>query len=385
MSLFRNRRLQGAFAALILTGVIAGCRDRPSAPAAATARDAARRKALAAARVWSVPSTPPSQVDLGVNTPGPGLIDADAQIDCEFRLEPIAGTTPKFYCTLADGQRVKVKYGAENPEIPAEVAASRLFAALGFAVDRMMLVKRVRCRGCPEFPAQALECLQKGGPAGTCLQGTPSTHVTTFDWPMIERPFPGDKLGGIGDSDWAWFELDAIDPAAGGSPRADVDALRLMAVLVAHWDNKADNQRLVCPSGQLRPDGSCRSPIAVLHDLGATFGPLKLDLQNWKHAPMWADPSHCRVSMATLPYHGATFGDRTISEEGRQLALSLLRALTADQINRLFETAGVGRFHAVLAAARQPQSWTDLIFAKVDEIATDVPCGSAAALVARGE
>jgi hypothetical protein len=209
--------------------------------------------------------------------------------------------------------------------------------------------------------------------------------VTTFDWAMIERPFPGDKVGGIGESDWAWFELDAIDPAAGGSGRAEVDALRLMAVLVAHWDNKADNQRLVCPSGQLRPDGSCRSPIAVLHDLGATFGPLKLDLQNWKQAPMWADPSRCRVSMATLPYHGATFGDRTISEEGRQFALNLLRPLTADQINRLFETAGVGRFHAVLAAARQPQSWTDAFFGKVEQIAGAGPCESATALRARGE
>ena len=40
--------------------------------------------------------------------------------------------TPKFECEVTPGDVVKVKYGENNGEVFAEVAASRLFWALGF-------------------------------------------------------------------------------------------------------------------------------------------------------------------------------------------------------------------------------------------------------------
>jgi hypothetical protein len=378
-------------AAVILSAALTACRDRPpSDPAAragtaATMREAAREAALAAAQVWSAPGVPPGRVDFSRNTAGPGMLDPAADVECDFVLKPVGGTTPKFYCTLQDGTAVKVKYGATNPEVPAEVAASRLMAALGFPVDRMMLLHSVRCKGCPLFPFLALECLKKGAPAAACLQGTSPTDVRTFNEAMIERQFEGEKVEDTEGHGWAWFELDKIDPKKGGSSRMQVDALRLMAVLLAHWDNKAENQRLVCPPGQQRPDGSCRAPVAVLHDLGATFGPLKADLQNWKMAPMWADAQSCRVSMATLPYKGGTFPEHRISEEGRALAVKLLRTLSPSQLDTLFEASGVSRFPHVAAAARKPRSWTDVFVGKVDQIATAGPCPSAAELRARHE
>jgi len=85
------------------------------------------------------------------------------------------------------------------------------------------------------------------------------------------------------------------------------DALRLMAVLLAHWDNKDDNQRLVCLS-QIAPTGTrCDEPFLLLQDVGATFGPNKLDLEEWEHAPVWHDRATCMLSMQQLPYHGGTF------------------------------------------------------------------------------
>jgi hypothetical protein len=43
--------------------------------------------------------------------------------------------------------------------------------------------------------------------------------------------------------------LPLVDPAKGGATRAELDALRLTAILLGHWDNKASNQRLVCEEG----------------------------------------------------------------------------------------------------------------------------------------
>jgi hypothetical protein len=237
-----------------------------------------------------------------------------------------------------------------------------------------MHVGRVRCRGCPPFPAPALVCVQDGGNPRVCLQGASPEKVRAFELAGVERPFEGTDVTGIGDKGWAWYELDAIDPKAGGSPRAEVDALRIMAVLLAHWDNKAENQRVVCASDGVAKDGSCRAPLAILHDVGSTFGPLKIDLRRWRAAPLFVDARTCRVSMATLPYRGSTFPEQMISEEGRQLALSLLSRLSAAQLNTLFEASGVSS----LADAGEAQRWTDVFLAKVRQVAEAGPCPSAA-------
>ena len=367
-------RRPAAIAAVVCALFGPGCRDREPEPAAAASPTNPRLSAITRAKVWAAPQVPPSKVDFTANTPGPGVLDAAAVVDCEFVVKKIGGTSPKFYCKLPDGDVVKVKYGETNAEVPADVAASRLLSALGFFVDRMMLVKSVRCRGCPPFPQVALECVEKSGATALCLQGSSPDTVRTFERVMIERPFDGDDIEAGDDEGWAWFELDRVDQKAGGAPRAHVDALRLVAVLLAHWDNKAKNQRLVCPPGAAAADGTCRSPVAVLKDLGGTFGPKKADLQNWRQAPIWADARSCRVSMASLPYHGSTFADVQISEGGRALAVKLLRMLSQSQLNALFEASGFSTFPHVLAEARNPQAWTQVFLAKVEEIAAAGPC-----------
>jgi hypothetical protein len=114
----------------------------------------------------------------------------------------------------------------------------------------------------------------------------------------------------------------------------------------------------------------------MIQDLGASFGPKRMDLQNWRQLPVWTDARACRVSMASLPYHGATFKDQQISEDGRRFALALLQKLTPAQLNTLFEAAGVTTFNHVLTEAHQPQAWTDAFLAKVAEIANAGPCPS---------
>jgi hypothetical protein len=366
--------------ASILFLLAAACREKPAElapPDGKSKGDSRREAALKAARVWAAPKVPIGSADFSINPPGPGGFDANADVDCTFSLEPVGGTTPKFYCTLPDGDRVKVKYSERplpNGEVPAEIAATRLLAALGFPTDRMNRVHSVRCRGCPPLPQQALQCLEKGQPAALCLQGAAPDRIVSFDQAVIERALEGDKIEATENQGWSWYELEKIDPKAGGASRAEVDALRLMAVLLAHWDNKGANQRLLCPPGAERPDGSCRRPIAAIKDLGATFGPKRVDLEQWKQLPVWSDPASCRVNMKTLPFEGATFGEAQISEDGRQFALTLLRPLTPAQVNTLFEASGVSAYTPVLGAARKPQEWTDAFLAKVEQIASAGPC-----------
>jgi hypothetical protein len=314
-----------------------------------------REDALAAARVWHLPPVPASEANLRDNPSGPGGFGSDDEVTCRFTTQPVGGTTPKFYCTLASGEVVKVKYGSNNPELRAEVAATRLLVALGFGADRVYVVGRVRCVGCPLFPFQALKCLQRTGLKSACLAGGINyERIVDFDTAVIERRIEGRKIEGVPDQGWAWFELDKIDPARGGSLPAEVDALRLTAVLLAHWDNKAENQRLVCLPGNDRDDGSCAGALAVMQDLGATFGPVKVDLNNWRKYRVWAD--------------GA------ISNEGRLLLLGWLEQLSDEQLRDLFEGSRVTQFDQFTAEARNAQSWVNAFKDKVRQIRDAGPC-----------
>lgn len=332
----------------------------------------ARNASLARADVWREPDVPIERIDLSINPPGP-FRDTD-DVTCTFVEETVGGTTPKFRCRTRNGEIVRIKYGADNPELPAETAASRLMFALGFPVDRVFRVRTVHCFGCPADPFSALHCLQRGGSRDACLGNAQTDRAVVFDGPTIERPLEGRSIESTPHEGWSWFELDRIDPKVGGAPREEVDALRLMAVLLAHWDNKGENQRLVCPRGVREADGVCVAPIALVGDLGATFGPLKLDLQNWRHTALWADARSCVVSMKTLPYDGGTFSDHQISEKGRQMALRLLRRLSTAQIRSLFAGSGATRLNQVLTASHDPDAWTTAFLEKVNAIETGGPC-----------
>ena len=182
-----------------------------------------------------------------------------------------------------------------------------------------------------------------------------------FEDVSVERNLEGEPIE-VGDQrGWGFFELDRIDPAQGGAIRAEVDALRLIAVFIHHWDNKTSNQRLTCPDSTT---ADCKHPLAMIQDVGSAFGPKKVSLEDWKSKPVWADPNRCIVSMKSMPYKGGTFADARISEEGRRLLGDRLRQLSRSQIESLFAGAGLDDVPA----------WAESFEDKVRQIADRGPC-----------
>ena len=338
--------------------------------------------ALRRARVWEEPAIPIEEAKLDRNPGGAHAFGTDEVVECRFKPGGIAGSTPKFECELAGGENVKVKYGRNNAEVYTEVAATRLLAALGFPTDRMYVVKRVRCFGCPADPFPQLECVNNlgdGAPIENCFPALDFTRYQDFDDAVIERPLKGRRIEMKNERGWTWEELKFVDPVAGGATRAEIDAFRLLAVFLAHWDNKAKNQRLLC-QGEKKDDEGCEQPLAMIQDLGATFGPNKLDLARWSRTRIWADAPSCKVSMHSLPYGGSTFPDAYISEEGRLFLASRLGRLSTGQIRALFDGARVAHFPHRRASARNVDNWVRAFQAKVRAIVEHAPCpgGSAA-------
>ncbi len=290
-----------------------------------------RSALLRRAQVWTPTKVASMDIMRGPREHG---FKPEADVSCTYADVRYGGRTPKFGCALTPKDVVKVRYGRDNGEVYAGVAATRLLWALGFGADALYPV-HVICTGCP--PKLDQEAEASGG-------------ALKFDIAAIERPFPGHNIqGGDEGHGWSWAELDQVDPAAGGAPLAQRDALKLLAVLLQHSDNKTDQQRLVCRSGggHSREElAACPDPFMMIHDLGETFGRSNLfnreavgsvQLELWEKMPIWSDTEHCVGNLP--PSQTGTLSNPIISEGGRAFLANLLAQMSDRQIRDLFTVA----------------------------------------------
>src|SRR5262245_8992814 len=100
-----------------------------------------RLQTIRRAHVWT--PTDVSSMDLRAGPRGPGAFSPEQTVTCDYVDERLEGSTPKFHCAIDGKDIVKIKYGSDNGEVYGEVAASRLFWALGFPSDAQYPVRVV--------------------------------------------------------------------------------------------------------------------------------------------------------------------------------------------------------------------------------------------------
>ncbi len=285
---------------------------------------------LKRAQVWTPTDVAAADILRGPHHKGfpPG-----ATVTCDYNEHQFGGHTPKFACELGD-EMLKVRYGRDNGEVYAGVVATRLLWALGFGADPLYPV-HVVCRHCPES-------LAANG-------GSVSHDAVTFDVAAIERKYPGAEIEAAGVlPGWSWDELNLVDPREGGAPAPQRDALKLLAVLIQHTDNKSDQQHLVCTDeDRSKHDlARCEHPFMLIHDLGMTFGRANLlnraaigsvNFEMWSTTPIWKDAEHCVANLA--PSETGSLSDPVISEAGRKFLADLLAQLSDKQLHDLFAVA----------------------------------------------
>jgi hypothetical protein len=112
----------------------------------------------------------------------------------------------------------------------------------------------------------------------------------------------------------------------------------------------------------------------MIQDLGSTFGPKSVDLHNWRNTPVWSDRATCSVSMRKLPYGGATFPDRRISEGGRAMLAGLVDQITEPQLFDLFTASRVIAHDQVIAEAGSASAWVHAFQDKIRQIREGPAC-----------
>jgi hypothetical protein len=345
--------MTGRFAAVLVAFAFVAHPHAKDEPSSKQLSKDARREFFRAAQVWTPVTV--GELDLRTGPPGKRAFAPDSLVECDFVESKRVGSSKKFNCKLADGDVVKVRYGADNGEVQGSVLTSRLFWALGFGADAAYPV-RLLCRGCSDDPWNKRK---------------KTDHEQMFDLVTIERKAPGHEMHGDPDG-WAWPELDLVDDTQGGAPRHQRDALKLLAVLVQHTDTKAEQQRLNCLPGGLADNGACSKPFLIVHDVGLTFGHANLLNRNdtasvnfelWADTPIWRDKAACVAHLAKSST--GTLGDPKISEAGRAFLAGLLDQLSEQQIRDLFTIGHVERRSRKPGTSEPPASVDDWVRAFV--------------------
>lgn len=377
-------------AAAIIASALAGCTHVGSKSTDLFVTAEMRRAAIQRAQVWA--PTDVASMDFKTGPQGPGAFPPDGTIECNYLDKKMGGATPKFACVIPPNDELKVKYGKDNGEVYAEVAAARLFWALGFGAERIYPVQ-VSCKGCP------------------------ASILSDTRFSSVERKLPGTDIETAQMTGWAWPELELVDPTTGGASRAQRDALKLLAALIQHTDSKPEQQRLIClpkhaaaevetkaeekrekkqdqkketkkekkekehrkePKDPTKGEEPCANTLMMVHDLGQTFGHANVfnrstvgsvNLKEWTRAPVWQDPARC---IAYLPKsNSGSLESPRISEEGRHFLANLLTQLTDGQLHDLFEVARFpDRWNAATNAqnAATVEQWVDAFKKKRDEV-----------------
>ena len=150
-----------------------------------------------------------------------------------FVEEDLKQTSPKFDVLDAQGEKWRVKLGAE-PQ--AETAATRLLWAAGYFVDEDYYVAELKVQNLPK--------LHRG-------REFVSPDGTVHGARLKRKSKDMKKLG-----DWSWFE----NPFVGTT---ELNGLRVMMCLLNNWDLAADNNAIYEVEGERH---------YLVSDVGASFG-----------------------------------------------------------------------------------------------------------------
>ena len=287
------------------------------------------------------------------------------------------GQSPKFECVFEGGEVLKVKYGS-SPEVHTEVAATRLMHALGAGADRMYLVdtaallrlpgrpapdaaaaSRARSRSASESASQIVRGQDADREARRSTSTTRSTSTSrpspSSDAPRAGRSRRTERPAGAATSSTS------CQPGRGEVPRRARRAAPARGVPQQLGQPRrqpapAVPRRRRAPGGRRLPRR--RSPTCTTWGRpSATWAePRASASSTWRAggpSPIWKDRAACTVSIESPRFHGATFGEATISERGRQFLAERLRRIGDEQVRDLFEGARFAEYED--ASACEPR------------------------------
>lgn len=299
-----------------------------------------------------------------------GSFTPDQKVNCIFTKHRFSGMSPKFRCHRADvdlkyydrfqnviseakgvdkkdflinllgekitkeegghvkADKVRIKYtngSFRHREVFTEVAASRIFWALGFYADQVYMVD-TECVGCKSHPFAS-------------GQEKPVDKTTRFFPSSLERKLEGKEIETKVDEGWDVDELHQLFVSGDHQRKLEIESLVLASNLFNYHGVIDFQNRITCLEGHWnKENGVCDKPVMYIQDLGSTFGGKGFiinprgDFSKWQDVKVFKDKNKCKVTNK--------FGKiKYISEDSRLYLWERLQHLTADKIKAIFRVA----------------------------------------------
>lgn len=259
-------------------------------------------------------------------------------------------------------------------EVFTEVAATRLFWALGLPADIMIPVKQVVCFGCLSHPM--------------VQQDVDLSKTSVFKTALLERKYEGKKVG-------EQFNFNRITgrfyPHWSEEIRHEYEAMAIAAQLISYHHAISLQNRMQCADGYYdKKTKVCSMPVPFIQDVGSSFagdtkeGGGRGVLESYQKAGVFARGNICRLyyKLGSDRFKDVINGGPALSEVSRaglEKFKARLAGLTPDVVRALFETARFGDMDPQLRDSAPGahlnekrdyiiDQWTQALLEKIEEI-----------------
>jgi hypothetical protein len=169
---------------------------------------------------------------------GPGSEALAPVAPFTFIKEDTIGASPKVQVRDAKGVKWVVKLGVESQ---AELVATRLVWAMGYFAEEGYYFDRVEVKGLPRL-AKAQEFVEGSHLRGARFEPRRTGVIRGAIWDWLQNPFVGTR---------------------------ELDGLKVLMVLLANYDTRLDNNRIVHDKN---PETNQQEARYFVTDIGATLG-----------------------------------------------------------------------------------------------------------------
>lgn len=257
-------------------------------------------------------------------------------------------------------------------EVFTEVAATRLFWAMGLPADVMTPLKKVVCTGCAVHPKDQTKY------AG-------DNSISIFNVAVMERKFDAKVLGKH------WNLKDVLEKRGSWSAntKAEYDVMHLTMTNINFFNGIPLQTRIVCLSNESIKTQNCSRPAPFFQDLGSSFGAeggglfggggnSRGDYDEFskkRTAVVFKNPGRCEINNF-LSNKGP--GRKNVSQAGLDEYKRRISAVTDDVLLAIYKTARYElmepKMTAKKGADRVLADWVSATRKRINQITTLTSC-----------
>lgn len=266
---------------------------------------------------------------------------------------------------------LKVRYhngDARNLENYTSTAATKILNVLGIPAHTYIMTNQIICFGCSNDPF-------KNKQKDLSFDGSQFSKVSFKD-AALEFKYDADRIFAPSEDAWNWRHVkDMINQNIWSNEiKIEAEVLALASHFLGYVSEGHDQNALICKAEDSSDSSVCESTLAMIHDVGASFGNRKEfswdgsrprgNIRAYERARIF-DMGTCKFDYSTSK------GDlprSSISKAAKEEFLRRAQKLDQKTLEIIFATSHMGNIKNSGSNKNIIERWAKSILSKIDEV-----------------